>query len=132
MKLDPSWLDAAIDSDDWKVVHILVKPKHKGSKEYLTAKIDQMLSRSGDPGYEVAEVLETMNRTQHAQTIDYYPKALEKHGKKKSRYHYAWWLLHMMPDLSKSAVPRIEALLPSLNESVVDQVIPYLERLKEE
>ena len=67
---------------------------------------------------------------EHPRTVDYFLKALEKEGKRKSRYYYAWWLLPLIADLPKSAAPKIEALLPKLNERMVDEVIPHLEGLK--
>ena len=130
VKIDPAWLNAAVASEDMTVVHVLAKPKHKGTVSLLEKTMDQNLAKSGATDHECAEVLNTMIRIGHPKAVDYFLKALEKAGKRKDRYYYAWWLLRLIPDLPKSAVSKIEAILPSMNEKIIDEVIPHLEELK--
>lgn len=129
-KIDPRWLDAAVKSNDLSVVMSIAQPKHKGAISLLSKTMDEKLKKKGDSDYEMSEVLETMNRIDHPKVVDYFLKALEKEGKGTKRYYYAWWLVHLIPQLPKSAAPKIEALVPSLNERTIDQVIPALEELK--
>lgn len=130
--LDPRWLDAAVEIQDLVTVKVLARPKHKGTIAFLRATIDEGLKASShDIDYEMSSVLETMNRIEHPDTVDCFLAALEKAGTTKTnRYHYAYWMLRLIPDLPKSAAPRIEVLLPKLNERVIDEVILYVEKLK--
>jgi hypothetical protein len=130
--LDPRWLDAAVAIKDVETVIALARPKHKGTVSVLKEAMDAGLNASGGNfDNKLASVLDTMNRIDHPDTVECYLAALEKAGKATgNRYYYAYWLLRLIPDLPKKAAPKIEALLPSLNEKVIDEVIPYLEQLK--
>ena len=129
-KLAPSWLDAAVTAKDLTTVNILARPKHDATNRFLAETLDEMLAKSSGGDCESAEVLNTMIRIGHAQAVEYFLKSLERLGKRKSRYYYAWWLVRLIPDLPKSAAKKIEAILPDLNETIVDEVIPHLEQLK--
>ena len=90
-----------------------------------------MLGKKGSGvDYEITEVIDTMIRISHPQAVDYFLKVLEKSGKSKSRYGYAWWIVRLIPDLPKSAAKRIEEILPDLNEQTIYSVIPFVEALK--
>ena len=130
VKLAPEWLDAAVAAEDLTTVHILARPKHKATNSFLTAQADKLLSRKSGVEYEVTEVVNTMNRIKHPQAVDYFLQVLEKAGKAKSRYGYAWWIVRLIPELPKSAAKRIEEILPGLSEQTIDSVIPYVEALK--
>ncbi len=131
-KLDPGWLDVAVQQKDLETVLMLARPRHKAAMDFLKSTIDASLAKKTvDLDYEFSMVLDTMNRINHPATVDSYMTALEKVGKSKgNRYYYAYWLVRLIPDLPKSAAAEIEALLPSLHEKVIDEVIPYLEQLK--
>ena len=132
VSLDPRWLDAAIETEDLETVIALARPKHKGAISFLKATVDAGLNeKANNFDNRLAGVLDAMNRIDHPDVVECYLAALEKAGKGTSqRYYYAYWLLRLIPDLPKKAAPQIEALLPSLNEKVIDEVIPYLEQLK--
>jgi hypothetical protein len=131
VKIDPAWLDAAVAVADLPTVCCLARPKHKGTNRFLAKILDERLGKRGFVRYETGEALKTMIRIEHPQRVDYFLKALEKEGKPKSGHQYsAWWLLQLIPELPKSAAPKIEALLPKLSDKNVDEVIPYLEELK--
>ncbi len=129
-KLDPAWLDAAVEADDVAIVCALAKPRHKAANAFLAKTMEQRLAKSTDMDYEYAEILRTMIRVDHPDTLDFFLRSLEKSSKTNSRYYYAWWLVRLIPDLPKSAAPKIAALLPTLSERIVDEVIPHLEALR--
>ena len=121
-----------VEIEEMEMVMALARPNHKAAIGFLKTRVDNGLKKKGtDVDYELSEVLATMNRIKHPDIVEYYLAALEKFGKgKNKRYYYAYWLLRLMPDLPKKAASKIEALVPSLNEHVIDEIIPYLEQLK--
>jgi hypothetical protein len=130
--LDPRWLDAAVQLNDLEMVTVLARPKHPGTIQLLAKTMDEALKKKGsDIGFETSSVLETMCKIDHPKVVDYFLATLERVGKTKTqRYYYTYWLLRLIPDLPNSAAPKIEALVPSLNEKVIDEIVPYLEQLK--
>jgi hypothetical protein len=130
--LDPRWLDAAVKLAELETVMALARPGHKGTIKLLAKTMKAGLKKkTSDVDYELSRVLETMIRINHPDIIKYHLASLKKAGKEKNmRYYYAYWLLRLIPDLPKTAVPKIEALIPSFNEKLIDEIIPYLEQLK--
>lgn len=130
VKLDPRWLDAAIEQDELETVQALARPKHKGAIAYLSQTMDAGLKKKGsDLDYGLTNVLDTMVQIKHPDVVDYYVAALEKMGRSK-RYYYGYWLLRLVPELPISALAKIEAIVPKLNERIVDELVPCLEQLK--
>ncbi|HVW02565.1 MAG TPA: hypothetical protein VHB77_19570, partial [Planctomycetaceae bacterium] len=128
-ELDPRWLDAAIESDDLHLVRALARPKHKPTAEYLTRSIDGLLAKKGEIDHEADDVLETMIRIEHPQAVEKFLAALQKAASGKHHY-YAYWLVRLAPRLPKTAVPQLEAVLPTFPEKFADQLVPYLAELQ--
>jgi hypothetical protein len=123
--IDPRWLDAAVQTKDLNVVLALARPGHKGTYEVLSDAVEAMLQKSGaDYG-----VLETMIRIGHPKTVEHFVQILEHAGRAKHA-NYGYWFARLIADLPADAVPRIEALLPSLPENMVDHIVPYLAELQ--
>ncbi len=134
VKLDPGWLDAAVETVDLDTVMALARPKHKPTLELLAKTMDDGLKKKGgDIGYELARVLETMIQIQHPGAVDYFVTTLKTSGTNKRRYSYysAYWICRLIPDLPQQAFSRITELLPNLNDKAVDAVAPYLNELKQ-
>jgi hypothetical protein len=128
LELDPRWLDAAIESDDLQLVQVLARAKHKPTWEYLSKWMDAMLKKR-DFDYQCSHVLETMIRTEHPQVTEYYVATLKKIADGRAS-HYAYWLARLIPSLPKSAGPQIEAVLPTMNDKVVNQIAPFIAELQ--
>jgi hypothetical protein len=128
-KLDPRWLDAAVQTKDLEIVQALARPAHAGACEFLATTLEERLKKKGDFDYRVSDVLEAMIRAEHPNVIDHYLAVVQKAA--NDRWFYSgYWLARLIPDLPADAAPRIEALLPSLPEKLVDQIAPYLTELK--
>lgn len=126
---DLRWLDAAIESEDLELVQMLARPKHKGVLAFLSRVVDGMLNKNRDLEHDAVVLLETMIRIEHPQAVEQYLAALRKVGSDKRQY-YSYWIARVIPSLPKAAAPKIEELVPSLNEQLVDQIAPYLVELK--
>lgn len=46
-------------------------------------------------------------------------------------YHHGIWLAYLIPKLPKTAIPKIEALVASLPERTADNVVAYLQQLRD-
>jgi len=127
--LDPRWLDAAIETDDLRMVVMLARPQHVKACEFLSRKLDEMVSKKGSLDYQVSTILETMIRIEHPRVVEHYLAVLHAATRDK-RQHYMYWFAQLIPSLPPSAAPQIEAMLPDMNEKVVDEIAPYLLELK--
>ena len=45
--------------------------------------------------------------------------------------YFGYWFGHLIVDLPKTALPRLEALIPKLNERVADSLLGYIQQLRE-
>jgi hypothetical protein len=128
--LDPRWLDAAMERDDLGLAMALARPKHKPSQEYLSRKFEELLQKKGEMDYfQTHHVLDAMIRIEHPRTVEHFLAALEKLAGSK-RHYYVYWLARIIPALPAAAAPKIEAMLPKMNDKVVDQIAPFLTELQ--
>jgi hypothetical protein len=146
--LDPRWLDAAVDagsvggrgekSATWTSVALvcsLARPGHSAANRLLS----EQLARTKNPQNRAAieqdraaiELLRTMVRVQHPEAIDALIAALKEHAKEKYQYYLGYWYGPMIADLPRSALARIEELLPTLPDKMVDQLMEHVLALKD-
>jgi len=128
-QMDPRWLDAAVQAGDQELVRALARPGHKGACGLLSDAVAAILAKKGDMDYEVSGILEAMIRIGHPATVETYLDVIKKAAASKRGY-YVYWLARLIPDLPPTAVEKLEALLPSLPEKIVDQLAPYVLELK--
>jgi hypothetical protein len=123
--LDPRWLDAAVDSGSLELVCDLARPNHEPTHRFLSAE----LTRIKKP-YEAHRVLETIVRTRHPEAADIVIDAIRKLAKETSYYYYGYWFGRIISELPKSALPKIEELLPTLPEKMIDALMDSVLALK--
>ncbi len=128
-RLDPRWLDLAVRLKQMPLVQVLARPGHEASTALVGQAFQEQLAKSKDP-YDLAHLLETMIRVQHPDAIDATLAAITK-GAKTSRASWGlFWILRQIRNLPQEAVPRLEALLPSLPEKIVDDMLDQIADLK--
>jgi hypothetical protein len=132
--LDPRWLDLAVRLDRADLVQELAVPGHAGAIEYLSAIFRQGMSKSRAE-YNLFEVLGTMARVGHPGATDAVIELIEKLARAKSPYGYyglSYWIGGLIPKLPRAeALPKLEALLPTLPESMVDHLLDSVTELKQ-
>ena len=132
--LDPRWLDLAVRLGRSDLVQALAVPGHAGASEFLTTLFRQGLGRAAKE-YELSEVLETMIRVGHPGATDAVIEVIEKFARAKSTYGYSgisYWVGRLIPRLPRAeALPKLEALLPTLPEKMIDQLLDYVTELKQ-
>ena len=124
-ELDERWLDAAIEAQAVELACSLARPGHPGVQAFLSA---QFANRK--KADEAQEVLQTMVRIGHPGAADALIEAVKKQAKATSYYYLSYWYGRMIAELPRSAYPKFEALLPTLPEKMVDQLMDSVLALK--
>jgi hypothetical protein len=127
--LDPRWLDLVVQQKDLELVLSLARPNHAAANKLLAEAFDERLKKSKD-AYEFGQLIVTMVRIQHPGATDAVIAAISKHAKGNQGYYGLYWIGPQIPHLPKEALPKLEALLPTLPEKAIDQVLDYVTQLK--
>lgn len=124
---DPRWLDLALRIKNVELVCSLARPGHAQTNAILSEEFVRLRkSKDHDASHNV---LKTMVRINHPEAVDCIMEKLAKLAKGD----HAWglyWFGPLIADLPKSAVPRLEELVPQLNEKLADQLLDYVTMLK--
>ncbi len=130
-KLDPQWLDLAVKLGKVDLVQELARPGHAGANKLLAEACRERLTKTAEQ-YELFHILHAMIRVKHPETTDMIIEVLKRNAKAKTRY-INYWIYHLIPQLPKAeALPRLEALLPTLPETMVDMVLDGVTTLKQQ
>jgi hypothetical protein len=128
---DPRWLDLVVKLKLSELVHTLARPGHAAANKLLSELFTAAFPKSKSL-HDCDDVLRTMVRVQHPDAAKSLMAILSKHAGAKSKYNWgAYWIARMIPDLPKSAAPELEALLPTLHEKAVDELIEAVQMLKQ-
>jgi hypothetical protein len=126
--LDPRWLDLAVEMKNLALVRSLIRPGHAAANAYLKEAFDEAFKKAKH-FHDCHEVLAGMIAAAHADATDAYVATLEKFGNKAD--YFGDWYGRLVVDLPKSALPRLEAMIPHLNERVADSLLGYMQQLRE-
>jgi hypothetical protein len=130
--LDPQWLDLAVRLGKAGLVQALAVPGHAGANALLSKLFRERLGKA-TAGYELIEILNTMIRVSHPEATDATIEMIQKYAKAKSPYaYYSYYGLgQVIPRLPRAeALPKLEALLPTLPERTIDSLLGYVNELK--
>ena len=125
---DPRWLDVAVQLEDLELVHALIRPGHAGAEAFLQKTFEATVKKSKDL-HDCLAVVAAMVRAAHPGAADAFVAVLEKFGKKND--YFVYWFGTLVSSLPKSALPRIEALIPELHERVADHLMGSLQQLRD-
>lgn len=126
-KLDDRWLDMAVEHKDQDLVMALARPNHKPTQAFLAEAFAKSLS--GRSWYHsVCQIIEVMIGTQDPATVPSMVAAIEKFNQSDQRSF--WWFERILAIAPPEAAEPIEAMLPSLNEKLVDAIVPHLTEMK--
>jgi hypothetical protein len=127
--LDAKWLDLAVKLGRADLVQALAVPGHAKANALLATLFQQQLGKSAE-SYELIETLSTMIRVGHPAATDATIELIKRSATKRPTY-YTYWVGHLLPRLPKAeALPKLEALLPTLPEKMIDQILDYVAELK--
>ena len=124
--LDPRWLDVAVKQNLLSLVQALARPGHAAASALISSAFAAELTKSKDL-HDCGMLLRTMVRIKHPESTDSLIAVLSKHAKSA----WGWyWIAPLIVELPKEAAPKLEALLPTLPDKAVDQLVGYVTELK--
>ncbi len=125
-QLDPRWLDVAIEISHIDLVSLLAQPGNVAAGSVLMKSFDDGLAKKSI--HELMNSLAALVRIQHPEAADAVIKTIVKHSKGSN--YGLWWVGRLIPDLPKSAIPKFDALLASLPEKRIDELLDFVTQLK--
>jgi hypothetical protein len=126
--LDARWLDLAVRLEDLHLVGRLIRPGHAAANAYLSKTFAEQF-KNAKQMHECYEVVAAMVRAAHPEATDAVIATLEKFGDKTG--YYGYYLGHLVADLPKSALPRLEELIPKLHDRVADSLLGFMQQLRD-
>lgn len=129
--LDPRWLDVAVEAGNVNLVCSLARSGHQGCAAFLERALAAAFDAK-DKSHDAVKIVSTMLRIGHSAGADSLIAAIKNELKKKSAYHHTYWLTRLIPQLPLTAIAKIEEMLPTLPERTMDEILPYLQILKEQ
>lgn len=124
-ELDPRWLDAAVEAGAVELVCDLARPGHAATNRFLS---EQLLKVKDQ--HDAHNVLRTMVRIGHPGATDAVIESINKQIKDSSHYYFGYYYANMIADLPRSALPKLEELLPTLPDKCVDSLMDSVMALK--
>jgi hypothetical protein len=126
--LDPRWLDVAVQVADLDLVERLIRPGHAAANRFLAATFKELLKKS-TLIHQWQGIVSAMARAQHPEATEAAIALIERFHDKSG--YYGYYLCQVIVDLPKSALPRLEALIPTLNERFADGLLGVLQQLRD-
>ncbi|MEZ6091576.1 MAG: hypothetical protein R3C05_26890 [Pirellulaceae bacterium] len=123
-KLDPRWLQTAIEQDDLEVVIVLGTTGCESLVEYLDGK-ESELAQSRSKTFEWINVLALMLRTEHPAAVDRYLEGVRVLYQ-RSQSHILYWIGKLAPHAIAIDRTKVEAALPTLPNAVSEELAAYL------
>jgi hypothetical protein len=126
--LDTRWLDAAVRIKHLGLVNALGRPDHKAAQAFVEAEYDAVLKKSKKPD-DLSDVITVMVRLEHPRATDALLASYERTIGKANAYTY--WYHGLIPQLPKSALPKLEAVIPKLKDHALDQWVEAIQELRD-
>ena len=126
--VDPKWLELAVELKNMDLVQALARPGHAAANQLLSDSFNELLKKSKE-SYELRWIVGTMINIQHPEATDALIAAISKTAKGTHSWGL-YWLGQLIPGLPKEALPKIEALLPTLPDKAIDQLMDYVSQFK--
>jgi hypothetical protein len=127
-RLDPRWLDVAVDQENIGMVRALFRPDHARAASFLYQSFDETF-RKARALHVCHETLGALVATEHPGATESVCRCLEKFGSEKA-FYYDWWFTQMIADLPKSAIAVLEPLVPTLSSRAANAVVTGLQQLR--
>ena len=126
--LDPKWLELAVKLQHLGLIHAVGTPGHKGAEAVVQAEFDSTVKKPRSEDH-LRDVVSVMVHLQHPNATTALLTAFEKLIGKANSYPY--WYIHLVPELPKSAIPQLEAIVPKLKDHLADQWVAAIQELRE-
>lgn len=123
-ELDPLWLDAAVETGSVQLVCGLARAGHARTNKFL---LEQLKTTKPVDRHIL---LDTMVKMGHPGAADAIIDSLKQQAKAAHHGYHWYWYTGMIAALPGSDYPKFEAILPTLPEKMVDQLMDSVIELK--
>ena len=125
-RLDPRWLDVAIEIGHVDLVSLLAKPGNVAASNVLMKSFEDGLAKKSV--HEIFNSLTALVRIEHPEAADAVIRTIVKHA--KGTGYGLWWIGRLIPDLPKSAIPKLDTMLATLPEKRIEELLDFVTQLK--
>lgn len=129
VKIDPRWLDAAVELEDLDLVTSLVTRDHKKAIEALRSWLHEKRKDKKSHDYSLFGILERLIEVE-APNVTEEVIATIKFVEKSGKYFIAN-IARLIPHLPPEDLPKLEAILPELSADALDLVAGGIDELKQ-
>lgn len=130
--LDSRWLNAALEIADMEVILELARDPHPGVWEYLGDWVDaELKKKTWDPTYRLDEVFRAMIRTKHPDLLPKFLAVVERSNAAKANWWSCYYVVRLIGQLPQEAIAPLEALVPKIQEQLLDAYVGSLDELKQ-
>jgi len=124
---DPRWLDLAVKLKALHLVTVFARPGHAGALTFAKQEFDAALKKAKQPD-DVSEQFVTLLRLDHPDVVDAFIALTSKRTKAT---YYSYFYNQIIPQLPKSAIPKLEALIPTLPDNDAEVFLNAIQRLRD-
>lgn len=125
--LDRRWMDVAVRIKHVGLLNAIGLRGHAGAEAFLQAEYDELRKKAKGPD-PLYNVLAAMVHLGHPAAADAFTSAFEMTIGKANTY--AYWFQYLVPELPKAAIPKLEALVPKLEDREADSFVRAIEELR--
>jgi hypothetical protein len=126
--LDPRWLDLAIRIKRVDLVHAIGQPGHRATEAFLQAEFDRLCktAKSHDVLHGVVTAMVYLRHPKAADAL------LASYGKSIGKANsFSYWYYQLIPELPKTAIPQLEAIIPKLKDRQLDHWVNAVQELRD-
>jgi hypothetical protein len=125
--LDPRWLDLAVRIKHLGLVHAVRRPGHAGALAFALAEYEAV--KKSNSQNSIVEAVTVLVRLGHPRATDALIASFEKVAGTATMV--ANWYCSLIPELPKSAIARLEAVVPTLQDPVACWWLSAIQQLRE-
>ncbi len=125
---DLRWLDLALDQRIEELANALATSGHKRCLLLLSQWFEEKLVTSTNLN-ELQELVRAMTRIKHPKATDAVIATIKKFNASNS-YYSLYAIGQSIAELPKTSLPQLEAMMSTLSDKMIDQLLDYMTQLK--
>lgn len=128
-RLDPRWLDVAIEAELFDLVEGMVSPGHAGAQAWAERRLAENFASKKAPKIRSSKFVKLLLLSEHPRALELYAHAF-RHFLATGDGFEAAILLELMPLFPKAAAPQVAAIVADTPEPLIPFRDKHLEQLK--
>jgi len=126
--LDSRWLDLAVKQELLGLVQVMEPKNHPATNAFLRKAFNEDIAGKNKNVRDLDDVLTVMVKCAHPDAATCLVDAFQKQSKTKNSYLY--WYYRIIPLLPKTAIPTLEAAIPTLPKEDADGFVDAIDELR--